>query len=609
MSDVLLDRLTEQVLVFDGANGTEFYRRGIFVNTSFEALCLTRPEVVREVHRSYVEAGAQVLTTNSFAANPNVLAKFGLGDQVQAINARAVELARECAEDGVLVAASVGPLGEIPASREVSEDDAAAMLSAQVAALVSAGPDFVHFETLSSRRDVERAVWVAAAGLGVPYAISLKVSRDGESARGESLEALLGPIAGAAHAPTAIGLNCGEGAEELLAALEVLRPLLDYPLIVQPNAGLPRTVEGRTLYMLSPEYFTTYGLRYVQLGARGVGGCCGVGPDHIRDFARSVAPVAASAFSRRITVVDHGAARREPTPMAEKSRLGAKLAAGEWVRTVELVPPRGYDLAGTLAKADRCRLAGIDAINIPDGPRASSRMSPIITAQQVLERTHIEPILHFCCRDKNLIGMQADMLGCAAAGLRNILFVTGDPPKLGDYPFASAVFDVDSVGAVKIQHNLNCGVDLGGTPVDPPTQTLIAVGADPNALDYEREVRRTREKASAGAELIITQPVFAAAPLLAFVEAIADLGLPVLAGIWPLASYRNAEFMRNEVPGVVVPDAVMARMGKAETREEQREAGIAIARESVAAIRQAVAGIQVSAPFGRVETALAVTAE
>jgi homocysteine S-methyltransferase len=434
----------------------------------------------------------------------------------------------------------------------------------------------------------------------------MKVDRNGESPKGEFYTTLLQPLKASGRKPTALGLNCGDGSESLLNALEKLIPLVEYPLIVQPNAGIPRTVDGRMLYMTSPEYFTTYGLRYAQLGVRGVGGCCGTGPEHISELSRSFRSVTVAEYSQKIFVKTEEAPLQQPIPTIEKSPFGAKLVRGEWVSSVEIVPPRGYDLGTTIEKARQCKTAGIDAINIPDGPRASARLSPIITAQQILEKSDIEPILHFCCRDKNLIGIQADLLGCAAVGVNNILFITGDPPKLGDYPFASAVFDVDSIGAVKIQYRLNCGVDLGGKAIKPPTKTLIGVGADPNALDMKREIRRTIEKAEAGAEYIITQPVFDVRPLLDFLDKIAHLKIPVIAGIWPLASFRNAEFMKNEVPGVIVPDEIMQRMASAPTKEAQREEGILIARESISKIRDRVAGVQVSAPLGMVSTALAV---
>ena len=361
------------------------------------------------------------------------------------------------------------------------------------------------------------------------------------------------------------------------------------------------------IYMCSPEYFTTYAVRYLSLGASGVGGCCGTTPDDIRDMARAVNPLAKIKAHESIFTSVSPDVGVEPVPARERSSFASKLADGKWVCNIEIVPPQGYSLENTLEKAEFCRKAGFDAINIPDGPRASSRVSTIVTAYRIQELASIEVILHQCCRDKNLIGMQADLLGCAALGINNILFITGDPPKLGDYPFASGVFDVDSIGMLKLQTRLNRGIDLGGKTFNPPTKAFAGAGADPNAIDMKREIRRTREKIEAGAEYIVTQPVFDTDSLLRFMESVPELsGIPVIAGIWPLASFRNAEFMKNEVPGVVVPDSVMRRMGEPETKEAQKAAGIAIAREAVASIRNAAAGVQVSAPFGNVNTAYAV---
>jgi homocysteine S-methyltransferase len=427
---------------------------------------------------------------------------------------------------------------------------------------------------------------------------------------GESLAPLLRTLDTHSRKPTALGLNCGSGVEGMLGALEKMLPLTDYPVIAQPNAGMPKSVDNRMIYMCSPEYLTTYALRYVNLGVRGIGGCCGIGPGHIRDIARSIRPLAKTHVTHKLAELNAEDQLLEPVPMEKKSKIAAKIARGEWVTTVEITPPRGYDLSSTIEKAIQCREAGIDAINLPDGPRASSRISPIITAIELQEQAGIEVILHFCCRDKNIIGMQADLLGCACKKINNILFITGDPPKLGDYPFASAVFDVDSIGILKIQSRLNRGIDIGGKTIGgTPTAIFAGAGADPNAIDMNREIRRLREKVEAGAEYIITQPVFSVEPLLKFVDSIKELNIPVIAGIWPLASYRNAEFMKNEVPGVVVPDEVMERMAKAESREAQRLEGIEIARECVAAIRSSVQGIQVSAPFGNVNSAIAVIAD
>ncbi len=599
------DRLGQGALVWDGAIGTQLYQRHVFVNASFEAVNLTQPALVREVHHAYAAAGADVLTTNSYGANALRLAAFGLEDRTEEINRAAAALARECAGDDRWVAGSVGPVGEMPYGRDVSETDRVNLLVQQARALESGGADVIIFETLSSSDDVRRAA-AAAAQFTRPYILSLTLDRQGETSRGEPLDRLIAALADAARPPVALGLNCGDGPDSTLGALERLMPRTALPVIVQPNAGQPRAMDGRMIYMTSPEYLATYAKRYLDLGARGVGGCCGTGPEHIAEIARHIRPLAAAQARPAARIPTAEVELLPPPPMARKSKLASKLASGQWISTVELTPPRGWDLGPLVDRARQCLAAGVDAINIPDGPRASARLSPLVAAMAIQREAGIETVLHFCCRDKSLLGMQADLLGCAAAGIRNLLFITGDPPKLGDFPFSSAVFDADSIGMARIQYRMNRGVDLGGQRLDPPTSALIAVGADPNAVDMARELRRTREKVEAGAELIITQPVFALDPLRRFVEAIADLRVPVVAGIWPLASLRNAEFMRNEVPGVVVPDEIMRRMGRASGKEEQRAEGIAMARESIAALRGEIAGVQVSAPFGNVSTALAV---
>ena len=606
MENILQKRLYKDVLIFDGGIGTEIYKNNFFINTCFEELSLSAPNIISQIHKEYYDAGADVITLNTFGANKNKLSKFGFGSKVKEINTASVNLARECTGEDTLLAGSVGPIGKIPYNRGITDDDIVDMLVEQISALKDAKADFIMFETLPSLKDAEFAVRAINNVKGIPYVLSFAVSRDGESSKNESLTKLMHSFANAQLKPTAVGFNCGVGPEGLLSALEILIPICNYPIIAQPNVGVPRRVDNRTIYMTSPEYFTTYAVRYLNQGVRGIGGCCGTSPEHIRDMANSIHPLTKNAFSMQGKIEVSEEIIQKPVATESKSKLGAKLAKGEWIQTVEIVPPRGYSLNSTIKKAIQCRKAGIDAINIPDGPRASSRMSPIITSHFIQEKAQIETILHVCCRDRNLIGMQSDLLGCAAADIKNMLFVTGDPPKLGDYPYASAVFDADSIGMVKIQSNLNKGVDLGGNALTKKTEALIGVGADPNAIDFEREIRRIKEKIEAGAEFIITQPVFDVKSLFTFLDRISEYNIPVITGIWPLASYRNAEFMQNEVPGVVVPDEVMERMAKANTKEEQLQVGISIARESIAGIRDRIQGVQVSAPFGNVNTAISV---
>lgn len=608
-TDVLIDILRDHVVIFDGAMGTELYNRHFFVNSSFDGLCLSAPDVVRDIHEKYVEAGAEVLTTNSFGANSVKLRQFGLDKQTSQINHASVKLAREASanlEKEILIAGSVGTVPKLNYGKLITEEQIIEYIGEQIIALQNAGADFLIFETLPSEADVEYAYSAASEFIKIPYVLSFSVNRNCESAKGEPIANLMHVFKKSGRAPSALGLNCGEGPEGLLSALEVFMPQTDFPVIVQPNAGVPKNVDGRTLYMATPEYLTTYAMRFLDLGVRGIGGCCGTGPSHINDLSRSIGPVGKKHFSIKKHVQTPENKKMDPVPFEEKSNLSEKLSKGEWVSSVEIVPPRGFNLSETINKAIICRNAGVDAINIPDGPRASSRMSPMVTAQKLLDEAEIEPFLHLCARDKNLIGMQSELLGCAALNIKNLLFITGDPPKLGDYPFASGVFDVDSIGMVEIQDALNHGLDVGGKSINKPTSALIAVGADPNAIDMEREIDRMRRKAAAGAELVITQPVFAVEPLFRFLEKIESLNLYLIAGIWPLASLRNAEFMRNEVPGVYVPDEIMSRMSSKRSKEEQKEEGRKISVESIDKIRDMVDGVQVSAPFGNVNTAINV---
>ncbi|MFA7229757.1 MAG: bifunctional homocysteine S-methyltransferase/methylenetetrahydrofolate reductase [Victivallaceae bacterium] len=607
MPDKLREKLDDHIVIFDGAIGTELYRRDFFINASYEGLCLSSPQVVSEIHRNYIDAGAEVITTNSYGANRNKLARHGLGEKVIEINTAAVALAKAEVQDDTIIAGSVGPVGDSAYGAALTDEQIVQILGEQMQALEQAGVDFILCETLATFKDAENAYKAVCQYTSIPFMFSFTVDRELETPQGEPLAHLLKIFGEDNRKPTAIGLNCCVGAEGMLAALEKLIAISHYPVIVQPNAGMPKNVDNRMIYMCSPEYLTTYAVRYINLGARGVGGCCGTGPEHIRDIARSIKPLAKIHVSRKINTIESAEPLLLPVAQDKKSRFAAKLHRGEWITTVEITPPRGFDLSSTIEKAIICREAGVDAINIPDGPRASSRISPIITAIEIQEKAGIEAILHCCCRDKNLIGMQADLLGCACKNINNILFITGDPPKLGDYPFASAVFDVDAIGILRVASRLNLGIDIGGKSIgSAPTAICAGAGADPNSIDMRRELARVREKVEAGAEYIITQPVFSTEPLLRFIEEISDLQIPIIAGIWPLASFRNAEFLKHEVPGVVIPDEIMERMARVENKDDQRKTGIDIAREAVSKLRSAVQGIQVSAPFGNVNSAIAV---
>jgi len=609
------ETLRNNLLVFDGPMGTELYRHHVFTNRCFEELNLADPKLIEQVLTDYRNAGAEVLTTNTFGANRLNLERYGIAEKLAEINRAGAAIARKVAGDSLFVAGSVGPLKHAVNLTDNTEALETIVLE-QVDALWEGGEgkiDFILFETQPSRLAMELCTQTMQRRPHIPYVLSCVVVMSSEghptSESGETIARLFAPYPEDWTQPVALGLNCGSGPEGLLVAAEEAVKIIRLPLIVQPNAGTPKEFEGRHLYFCSPEYAATYSIQLANLGVRGIGGCCGMTPDHIREIAKMVKPLAkAHAAKVILKEAEPEVVEQSEVPLTERSRLGWKLAHRAWTTTVELVPPRGYDLTDTIEKSRRLHRYGVDAINLPDGPRASSRISPMVVAQRILREAHIEPILHFCCRDRNLIGMQADLLGCAALGIHNLLFVTGDPPKLGLYPNATGVFDTDSIGMTSVQRRLNRGIDLGGQAVQPPTKAVIGVGLDPTALDRKRELDRFRMKVDAGAEFAITQPVFDPVALLSFLDEIGELPIPVMAGIWPLASYRNAEFMKNEVPGVVVPDATMERMAAMakQSKEDQLAVGVEIAREMIEQVRHRVNGIQISAPFGRIDIVLAV---
>ena len=597
--NILRKKLISGVVIFDGAMGSELYKRNFFVNNSYEQLNLIRPAVISDIHKAYLSAGAEVLTANTFNANARNLRRYGITGDIEAINRAGVELARSAANGKALVAASVGPVGEPESAADTRSRGE--IVAEQLQYLLEA--DFVIFESMRTAEDLTAVLEAAGKFPDLVYILSFAA----DSPLMADKKALLDAIArgAAVNPPAALGINCGGGPEAVLEEFEAFSKLTRLPFVLQPNAGNPRDVDGRTLYMASGEYLSTYAVRFARLGAAAVGGCCGIGPELINAVSTAVKPLA-GAEKIQITVKEEAAVLPEVLPLAERGLLGAKLAKGEFIRTVELTPAAGFDMTKLLANAQKCKDNGIDAINLPDGPRASARITPRLAAKTIEEKIGIAAIPHCCCRDKSLIGLQAELLSYAAAGIRQLLFITGNPPKLGDYPFSSGVFDIDAVGLVAMQNKMNRGVDCGGKSINGQTATLIGVGLDPNAIDQEREYRRICEKAEAGADFIQTQPVFDPSALLNFIKRIEHLHLPVIAGVWPLVSLRNAQFMRNEVPGVVVPDHIMQRIAVPETKEGQLAVGIEIAREALAEIRPFIAGVELSAPFGNVDTALRI---
>ncbi len=595
--------------VVDGAMGTVLYGRGVFLNVCFDELALKQPELVREIHREYVKAGAELLETNTFGANPVKLGHYGLAADTEAINAAAARLAREAAGERAAVAGAIGPLGvRIEPFGEMSRAEATAAFARQVAGLLAGGVDGFILETFSDLDELQAAVTAVRQQSSLPLIAQVTIGTDGKTLYGTAPETF-GPLV-AAMGVDVLGVNCSVGPQGILEAVEQLARVTALPLSAQPNAGLPREVEDRKIYMASPEYMASYARRMVEAGARFVGGCCGTTPEHIRaiaSFVQSVSP-------RHTTLISAGvapAAGVEPVPLAERSRLGAKLAAGEFITTVEIVPPKGVDPAPMLDQCRQLKAAGVDAVNVPDGPRAQSRMGALLSGLLIEREVGIESVVHYACRDRNLLGMLSDLLGAAASGLRNLLLITGDPPKMGPYPEATAVFDIDAIGLTNLVQRLNHGLDPGHNAIGSPTRFVIGVGVNPAASDFDRELRRLAWKVEAGAEFAVTQPVFDLRQLDRFLLAVEGFRIPVVGGIWPLVSLRNAEFLANEVPGISVPEEVLGRMRRASElgREEALAEGVAIAREMLAAVRDRLRGAQVSAPLGRVPVALEVLTE
>ncbi len=607
-----LDLIKNKILVGDGAMGTMLYQKGVFVNSCFDEINLVRPDLVEQVHIGYIEAGADYIETNTYGANSHKLAGFGLADKVEEINRAGVQIARKAvAGTDVLTAGSVGPLGgSISPLGRVSIEEANESFSQQIKALADAGVDFIMLETFADPKQLVLAIRAAAEVCDLPVVAQLTVNQYCETSFGHQAEDALAMIA-AEPGVDVVGFNCSIGPSIMLSALEMVYTKISKPLVVQPNAGLPKDVDGRMLYLSTPEYMAEYSKRFFEKGARIIGGCCGTTPEHIREIARAVHSVDKADIAARVAVIaEHDKEKtQECVPavaLEDKSAWGQKIANGQMAVAIEITPPRGCDLSAIIEKSRICRDAGIDAINIPDGPRASSRMSPMITALEIQRQAEIESILHVCCRDRNIIGLQSDMMGAQAVGIKNMLLITGDPPKLGEYPDATAVFDLDAIGLSSLVHGLNCGYDVGGNELAQPLSLVIGVGANPVAAELEREIERFKQKVKAGAEYAITQPIFDSQMLRSFLEETKEYKIPIIAGLWPFTSYKNAEFMANEVPGVVVPDALLKRMSAAKTREQGKELGVQIARELVEEISDLVDGFAVSAPFGNVAMALDV---
>ncbi|PWT93252.1 MAG: bifunctional homocysteine S-methyltransferase/methylenetetrahydrofolate reductase [Blastocatellia bacterium] len=604
---------SDGIHVVDGAMGTMLYAKGVYINRCYDELNLSNPDLVREIHTEYIRAGADIIETNTFGATAHKLQQYGLEANLHEINAIAAKIAREAAGDRSYVAGAIGPLGlRIEPYGPTSFDEAKELFKAQAVGLLEGGVDLFVLETFSDVSEIRQAIRAVRELCDLPIIAQMTIMTDGNTLFGTTPELFTERLD--QWGADVIGLNCGVGPAIILNALEKMREVTKKKLSAQPNAGLPRDVQGRQFYMCSPEYMSKFAKRFIQSGAKFIGGCCGTTPAHIKlisDAVRAASPRAqrvAFSSSSSAQVDEIKAPDIQVVPAEERSKWGRKIALGEFVTSVEVLPPRGVETQKTLDSIRLLKDAGVDGVNIPDGARAQSRMSALATAVLVEQQIGIESVLHYCCRDRNLLGMMSDLLGAAALGLRNILVITGDPPKMGPYPDATAVFDIDSIGLTNMVNKLNHGLDLGNNPIGQPTAFCIGVGVNPGAINLDEEIKRFEWKVEAGAQYAITQPVFDTDQLRDFLKRIEHVRIPVVAGIWPLVSYRNAEFLHNEVPGVRVTPSIMERMRDASniSKEAGREEGLKIARESLLEVRDVIQGVQVSAPFGNVKYALEV---
>lgn len=598
-----LESLAKGPMVFDGAIGTVLYERGVYLNKSFEQICLTQPDLVEEVHREYVNIGVDVIQTNTYSANRISLGEHGLADQADLICQTAVEIAKRAANDRVYVAGSIGPTGLLPKDliRGSSRKRAFDSFRQQARALAQAGVDVLSFETFSYLGELELAI-EAAYGIDLPIVAQASFNDKQETIDGASVEEVTQRIL--ELDVDVIGANCILGPDRLL---EIIEPMIKSgkPVIMQPNAGHQRVVHGRAIYQSSPETFGVIARRAFKKGVRIVGGCCGTNREHMRRVVAAGRMMGAGRWRDQKVVATSAVGPRTPQhPLQERSSLGQKIAQGQFVKLVEVSPPLGLDASSVLEKIKLLGAAGVDAVNIPDGPRATVRMSNIALAKLILDTCDVEPLVHFCARDRNILGLQSDLLGAHALGIRNLVVITGDPPKVGDYPDATAVFDMDSISMLSMASGLNCAEDPAGKSMKEATSFVLATGCEPAALDFDRELRRLIEKKEAGAEFIMTQPVYDPDVFYRFLEAVKPLQLPIVVGILPLASLRNAEFLHKNVPGMRVPQHIRDRMKEA--GDQSHTEGLNIAMESLQTIQADVQGVYIMPPFGKVDSALQI---
>jgi methionine synthase / methylenetetrahydrofolate reductase(NADPH) len=606
--------LASRPLLADGAMGTVLYARGIFINRCYDELNLSDPGLILSVHEEYLQAGAEILETNTFGANRIRLARYGLAGKTAEINAAGARLARQAVNHlkekqagEAWVAGSIGPLGvRLEPLGKTGLDEARATFAEQMQILVDGGVDLLIIETIPALSEARQALEAAhKVAPNLPVVVMVTVDDEITCLDGASPQQAAALLT--EWGASAVGVNCSTGPTTVLTAIEAMRPATRLPMAAMPNAGVPRAVEGRNIYLCSPEYMASFARKAVTAGVSIVGGCCGTTPNHIRAMRAAICAMDEQPPIELSGTVAVANPETPPAPLAARSRLGSLLTAGEFVTLAEIVPPRGIDCSREIEGSSMMAQLGVHAINVYDSPHASARMSAQSLCIQIQQHTGIETVLNYICRDRNIFSIQSDLLGASSIGLHNILCVTGDPLKLGNYPDATAVFDVDSIGLVNIVQGLNRGLDIGGNSIGTSTNFSIGVAANPGAPDLQNELRRFAYKVEAGAEYAITQPVFDLTLLERFLDRIKDHRIPVIAGIWPLTSLRNAEYMKNDLR-VAMPEEIMLRMAQADSPEAARAEGVKIAQEMLKAVRPYVQGVQVSAPFGMFNVAADVIA-
>lgn len=594
----------------DGAMGSVLYARGHFHTRSYDELSVSQPQIIAQVHRDYLAAGADIIETNTFASNRVALGRHGFGERVAEFNLAGVRIAKEVAKDVAYVAGAVGPTGIHYAYASKRQKQVAVdALAEQIDFLAEGGVDLLCLETFGSIVELEAAISECrrrASKLPIMAQLSF-----GENLRAEGD---LDPVAVAERLVSAgahiIGVNCGGGPDALY---KIGSQMVGHgaPVVVQPNAGQPSQIDGRTFYVANPEHFGVYARRLLKSGVQLIGGCCGTTPEHVQAMAGAVRMMGGRTQRPEIRATEPRAAASQRVRLAlsdlsDPSALARRLASKQFAVSVEMNPPPGIDDRAVVDKIRVLQDNGVNTINVADGPRASARMGNLAFCSKMQNALGIETILHVCCRDRNYLGLVAHLLGAHALGIRNLVIITGDPPKMGDYPFATPVYDVDSIDLLKIAAGLNAGFDPAGKELGGHTSFLLATGAEPAAKDYDRELRRLEQKRDAGAQLIMTQPVYAPQTLDRFLTDVAPMGLPVMVGLLPLASHRNAEFLHNEVPGMQIPAEYRERMARAGSGPESRKVGVQISQEALQAVVDRVAGVYIMPPFNRAEAALEI---